>query len=118
MYVDTLFDSLCLASTSPGDCSKIPADQIRRSSEVDRNDPNLNVVEVPGDSKKLSFKEKVFGECSVMQISLQIDILRRLCEGMMSRFASLVLFIDYPTSVLRSSAEPSVTWLFTSPASF
>jgi hypothetical protein len=68
VYVDTLFNSFCVASTSPGDGSKIPADQIRRSSEVDRNDPNLNVVEVPGDSKKPSFKEKVFGECTVMRI--------------------------------------------------
>jgi len=66
--VDTLYNYFCAASTSPGDGSKIPADQIRRSSEVDRNDPNLNVVEVPGDSKKPSFKEKVFGECTVMRI--------------------------------------------------
>lgn len=68
VYVDTLYNYFCAASTSPGDGSKIPADQIRRSSEVDRNDPNLNVVEVPGDSKKPSFKEKVFGECTIMRI--------------------------------------------------
>jgi len=54
--------SFCVASTSPGDGSQIPADQIRHPSEVDRNDPNINIVEVPVDTKKPSFKEQVFGE--------------------------------------------------------
>ncbi|OAX44343.1 hypothetical protein K503DRAFT_852753 [Rhizopogon vinicolor AM-OR11-026] len=55
------------ASTSPGDGSKIPADQIHHPSEVDPNDPNLNVVEVPGDSKKPTFKEQVFGYAKVIR---------------------------------------------------
>jgi hypothetical protein len=53
-----------LASTSPGDGAHIPADQIRDPSEVDRNDPNINVVEIPAEKKPPpSFKQQVFGEC-------------------------------------------------------
>ncbi|KAJ8593932.1 hypothetical protein M405DRAFT_809957 [Rhizopogon salebrosus TDB-379] len=55
------------ASTSPGDGSHIPAQQIRQPSEVDPNDPNINIVEVPGDSKKPSFKEQVFGYAKVIR---------------------------------------------------
>ncbi|KAG2125554.1 hypothetical protein BD769DRAFT_826604 [Suillus cothurnatus] len=52
------------ASTSPGDGAHIPADQIRDPSEVDRNDPNINVVEIPAEKKPPpSFKQQVFGEC-------------------------------------------------------
>lgn len=51
------------ASTSPDDGAHIPADQIRNPSEVDRNDPNINVVEIPAEKKQSpSFKEQVFGE--------------------------------------------------------
>ncbi|KAG2151463.1 hypothetical protein DEU56DRAFT_908311 [Suillus clintonianus] len=56
------------ASTSPGDGSHIPADQIRDPSEVDRNDPNINVVEIPGEKlPHPSFKEQVFGYAKVIR---------------------------------------------------
>ncbi|KAG1742304.1 uncharacterized protein EDB91DRAFT_305869 [Suillus paluster] len=56
------------ASTSPGDGGRIPADQIRLPSEVDRNDPNINVVELPAEKKQpLSFKEQVFGYSQVIR---------------------------------------------------
>ncbi|KAG1748559.1 hypothetical protein EDB19DRAFT_1872182 [Suillus lakei] len=56
------------ASTSPGDGSHIPADKIHNPSEVDRNDPNINVVEIPGEKKQApSFKEQVFGYAKVIR---------------------------------------------------
>ncbi|KAG1882679.1 hypothetical protein F4604DRAFT_1678190 [Suillus subluteus] len=56
------------ASTSPGDGAHIPADQIRDPSEVDRNDPNINVVEIPAEKKKSpSFKDQVFGYAKVIR---------------------------------------------------
>ncbi|KAH7885432.1 hypothetical protein F5I97DRAFT_1928810 [Phlebopus sp. FC_14] len=53
------------ASTSPGDGGEVRADQIRKSSEVNRDDPNVNVVEVP--QRKPSFKEKVYGYAKVIR---------------------------------------------------
>lgn len=46
--------------------SDVPADQIRRPEEVDRDDPNIRVVELPSPpERKLSFKEQVYGmSCS------------------------------------------------------
>ncbi|KAG2124250.1 uncharacterized protein EDB93DRAFT_1258884 [Suillus bovinus] len=56
------------ASTSPGDGTHIPADQIRKPSEVDRNDPNINVVEIPAEIKRSpTFKEQVFGYAKVIR---------------------------------------------------
>ncbi|KAG2362949.1 hypothetical protein BDR07DRAFT_1330897 [Suillus spraguei] len=56
------------AATSPGDGTHIPADQIRHPSEVDRNDPNINVVEIPAEKKPPpSFKEQVFGYAKVIR---------------------------------------------------
>ncbi|KAG1825003.1 hypothetical protein EV424DRAFT_712475 [Suillus variegatus] len=56
------------ASTSPGDGAHIPADQIRNPSEVDYNDPNINVVEVPAEKKRSpTFKEQVFGYAKVIR---------------------------------------------------
>ncbi|KAF9220889.1 hypothetical protein BS17DRAFT_713041 [Gyrodon lividus] len=47
------------ASTSPGDGGEVRADQIKKSSDVNRNDPNINVVELPPRSP--TFKEQVYG---------------------------------------------------------
>ncbi|KAG0703752.1 hypothetical protein DFH29DRAFT_914866, partial [Suillus ampliporus] len=62
------------AATSSGDGAHIPADQIRLPSEVDRNDPNINVVELPTEKKQSpSFKEQVFGECISCEFGIQTD---------------------------------------------
>jgi hypothetical protein len=64
------------ASTSPDDGAHIPADQIRNPSEVDRNDPNINVVEIPAEKKQSpSFKEQVFGECLLHNSNIQTHTL-------------------------------------------
>jgi hypothetical protein len=44
-------DLIHIASTSPGHGAHISPDQIRDPSEVDRNDPNINVVEIPAEKK-------------------------------------------------------------------
>ncbi|KIJ62550.1 hypothetical protein HYDPIDRAFT_41702 [Hydnomerulius pinastri MD-312] len=56
------------ASTSPGGGGEVRADQIRKPSEVNRDDPNINVVVLPPDSApKPSFKEQVFGYAKVIR---------------------------------------------------
>ncbi|KAG2137643.1 hypothetical protein BD769DRAFT_1773546 [Suillus cothurnatus] len=56
------------ASTSPGHGAHISPDQIRDPSEVDRNDPNINVVEIPAEKKPPpSFKQQVFGYAKVIR---------------------------------------------------
>ncbi|KAG1780523.1 hypothetical protein EV702DRAFT_724748 [Suillus placidus] len=56
------------ASTSTDDGTHIPADQIRNPSEVDRNDPNIKVVEIPAEkTRSPSFKEQVFGYAKVIR---------------------------------------------------
>ncbi|EGN98536.1 hypothetical protein SERLA73DRAFT_139032 [Serpula lacrymans var. lacrymans S7.3] len=59
--VDTLPQQ---ASTSPGDGSEVQAKpDIRKPSEVDMDDPNINVVVLPAE--KPSFKQQVFGYAQV-----------------------------------------------------
>ncbi|KAF8843372.1 hypothetical protein BDN67DRAFT_964468 [Paxillus ammoniavirescens] len=53
------------ASTSPIDVKNIPAEQIKKPSEVNRDDPNINVVELP--PKSPTFKEKVYGYAKVIR---------------------------------------------------
>ncbi|KAG9315844.1 hypothetical protein JVU11DRAFT_3493 [Chiua virens] len=43
----------------PSDVRAIPADQIKKPSEVNRDDPNINVVELPPHSP--TFKEQIYG---------------------------------------------------------
>ncbi|KAG1901327.1 uncharacterized protein F5891DRAFT_1028895, partial [Suillus fuscotomentosus] len=60
------------ASTSPGDGAHIPA-EIRNPSEVDYNDPNINVVEVPAEKKRSpTFKEQTFGKPNVKEHGEQV----------------------------------------------
>ena len=44
----------------PSDGKNVPADQIKKPSEVNRDDPNINVVELPPQSP--TFKERVYGQ--------------------------------------------------------
>ncbi|KAL4064167.1 hypothetical protein V8B97DRAFT_1331107 [Scleroderma yunnanense] len=48
-------------ATGPDLGSEIPADQIYRPEEVNRDDPNIHIIELP-PQKKLSFKEQMHGE--------------------------------------------------------
>ncbi|KAG1790312.1 uncharacterized protein HD556DRAFT_1392715 [Suillus plorans] len=83
------------ASTSPGDGAHIPADQIRDPSEVDYNDPNINVVEVPAEKKRSpTFKEQVFGERHSYNSNIQTDTADRLCQGMI-RIDCNLLLVNY-----------------------
>lgn len=48
------------SSTVPGPGHEIPADKIYRPEDVNRDDPNINVIELP-PQKKPSFKEQILG---------------------------------------------------------
>ncbi|KAF8555748.1 hypothetical protein OG21DRAFT_823742 [Imleria badia] len=55
--IDTSFQHA--ASTPPDDGDEVPAERIKKPSEVNRDDPNVNVVELPPRSP--TFKEQVYG---------------------------------------------------------
>ncbi|KAF9242651.1 hypothetical protein BU15DRAFT_72764 [Melanogaster broomeanus] len=53
------------ASTFPGDGGEVRADQVRKPSEVVRDDPNINVVELPPQNP--TFREQVYGHAKVIR---------------------------------------------------
>ncbi|KIK92963.1 hypothetical protein PAXRUDRAFT_829478 [Paxillus rubicundulus Ve08.2h10] len=73
------------APTSPVDVKKIPADQIKKPSEVNRDDPNINVVELP--PKSPTFKEQVYGYARVIRgtVSCDVDVSWRMNLMRLSR---------------------------------
>ncbi|KAI6151383.1 hypothetical protein EDD17DRAFT_1636727 [Pisolithus thermaeus] len=46
------------AATGPGSGNEVPVNQIRKPKEVNRDDPNIRIVDLP-PQRKPSFKEKV-----------------------------------------------------------
>lgn len=60
------------AATGPGSGNEVPVDQIRKPEEVNRDDPNIRVVELP-PQRKPSFKEKVYGYARVIRGSALAD---------------------------------------------
>lgn len=48
---------------------EIPADKIYRPEDVNRDDPNINVIELP-PQKKPSFKEQILGYARVIRGTL------------------------------------------------
>lgn len=54
------------AATAPGSGNEVPVDQIRKPEEVDRDDPNIRVVELP-PQRDPPFKEKVYGYARVIR---------------------------------------------------
>lgn len=70
---------------APEDGDEVRAEQIKKPSEVNRDDPSINVVELPPRSP--TFKEQVYGPFSwcCIPCSLLIVILDwpnvRVCQG-------------------------------------
>ncbi|KAI6016250.1 hypothetical protein EDC04DRAFT_545539 [Pisolithus marmoratus] len=56
----------------PGSGYEVPLDQIRKPEEVNRDDPNIRVVELP-PRREPSFKEKVYGYARVIRGSALAD---------------------------------------------
>lgn len=54
------------AATAPASGNEVPVDQIRKPEEVDRDDPNIRVVELP-PQRDPPFKEKVYGYARVIR---------------------------------------------------
>ncbi|KIO05413.1 hypothetical protein M404DRAFT_25541 [Pisolithus tinctorius Marx 270] len=60
------------AAAGPGSGHEVPLDQIRKPEEVDWDDPNIRVVELP-PQRKPSFKERVYGYARVIRGSALAD---------------------------------------------
>ncbi|KAI6113409.1 hypothetical protein EDD16DRAFT_1709516 [Pisolithus croceorrhizus] len=50
----------------PGSGNEVPVNQIRKPKEVNRDDPNIRIVDLP-PQRKPSFKEKVYGYARVIR---------------------------------------------------
>lgn len=53
-------------ASPPGLENGIPADQIYRPEDVNRDDPNIHIIDLP-PQKKPSFKEQILGYASVIR---------------------------------------------------
>ncbi|KAI9573659.1 hypothetical protein HD554DRAFT_2310811 [Boletus coccyginus] len=53
------------ASFPPGNGNEVRAEQIKKPSEVNRDDPNINVVELPPHNP--TFKEQAYGYAKVIR---------------------------------------------------